>query len=86
MKLNDNFVLYDTGEGSVLISVGETEFSGVIHPNKTAEFIIHCLKNDIDKEEILDRLTERYSVSRETASRDTDAILDKLRLIGALDG
>ncbi len=86
MKLNNNYIVYQADSGTVLVSVGGTAFSGVVHLNKTAEYIIRCLEAETDRSGLISLVTEKYSVDKETAANDIDSLLDKLRKIGAIDG
>lgn len=46
MKLNDRFIVHDTGTESIVISTGNTEFSGFFRSNPTASFLVHCLTQE----------------------------------------
>lgn len=85
MKLKDGFVTHEMGDQQIMVATGSMNFSGMVRSNPTAAFIVECLKTAVTREEIIDRMLEKYDVSREIVSADVDKILHKLRGIGALD-
>ena len=84
MRLKDTFITHDSQEGQILIDVSNS-FAGLLRSNQTAAFIIDCLGKDTTKEQLVDRLYERYDASRDVIEHDTEEILEKLRKIGALE-
>ena len=52
MKLKSNFITHDTGKDQILVAV-DNSFSGLVRSNKTAAFIIDCLKRETNEAEIL---------------------------------
>jgi hypothetical protein len=87
MKLHDGFITYTTGAEQIMVAAGTASevFRGMVRSNATAAFIIDCLKEEISREELGDKLVARYDAPREIILRDLDRILDSLRKIGALD-
>lgn len=87
MKLKDGFVTHNSDGEQIMVVVGEMakEFSGLVRSNKTAAFIVECLKEDTTKEKIVDAMLEKYEVSRAVVEKDVDDILGKLRNVGAID-
>ena len=86
MKLKDGFITHEVGETQFLVPVGTETFNGIVRNNKTAAFIIECLKTETTEEEIIDAMCARYDAPREVISRDLGKVLDVLREIGALEG
>lgn len=84
MKLNSSFITYDNGEDHILMD-SSSNFSGIAHANATTAFILECLKEETTKEEVVDKMFEKYDAPREILERDVDKILEKLRSIGGLD-
>ena len=70
---------------AALIPTGDTEFSGLVRGNKTLGVILELLQSDTTEEEMISKLTERFNVTEETASRDVKRVLSELRKIGAID-
>ena len=85
MKLKDNFVTRDMGGTQVMVAVGGSAFSGIVRSNKTAGFIVDLLKTDTTKDQILSAVLDKYDVDPQTAEKDIEKVLEKLRGIGALD-
>ncbi len=88
MKLKDEYITYDAGEGkSILVASGsETKtFRGFLRMNATSRFVVDCLREDTTKEEILDRMAEEYDADRASMASDLDMIIDTLNEIGALE-
>jgi methyltransferase-like protein len=84
MRLKDAFITHDSEGEQVLIDV-TSSFAGLVRSNKTAAFIVDCLKTDTTKEQIVDAMYEKYDAPKEVLQKDVDAIIDKLRGIGALE-
>ena len=87
MKLRDDYLMTPVGEGFVLVPVGKASehFHGVARLNATAAFIVRQLDRDTTPDRIVDALLEEYDVDRAQAQAHVDALLNKLRQIGALE-
>lgn len=85
MKLKDSFITQDIDGTQFMVAVGETSFTGIVRSNKTAAFIVDCLKTETTKEQIVDEMCAKYDAPRERIAADVDKILEKLRSIGALE-
>lgn len=85
MKLKDGFVTHTLDGESILLAVGDSDFSGMVRSNSSAAFIIECLKKDTTEDEIISAMMEKYEVTHETVKRDIKGVIAKLREIGAID-
>ncbi len=85
MKLKDSFITQDIDDTQFLVPVGAEAFSGVVRSNKTAAFIVNCLKEDTTEERIVDAMCLKYDAPRERIAADVREVLQKLHTIGALD-
>jgi len=87
MKLHNGFITYHSGTGQIMVAAGSVseKFRGMVRSNATAAYIIDCLKEEITREEMADKLVCRYDAPRDIIERDLDKVLDSLRGIGALD-
>ena len=85
MKLKNGFITHEMGDQQIMVAGGETDFAGLVRSNKTAAFIVDSLKEETTRETIVDAMTAKYDAPRDVIERDVEAILDKLRSIGALD-
>ena len=87
MKLNSDFLIHDTGNGEMLIPVGEEtkRFHGVIKLNGTGSEIVHLLEeNDLSMEELLNHFYEEYDEDREIIKQSVVEFVNKLKEINAI--
>lgn len=84
MKLKDTFVSHITNGEQILVDVSSS-FSGLIRSNKTAAFIVDQLKSETSLDSIVDAMFEKYDAPKEVLRRDAQAVIDKLRSVGAID-
>ena len=85
MKLKDGFITYETGDEQMMVASGHVKFHGMVRSNRTAAFIIDCLKRETTQEDIVERMWETFEAPRGVLEQDVARILEKLRAIGALD-
>ena len=85
MKLKSSFITHDIDGKQVMIDIDRNGFSGMVRSNATAAYIVDQLKNETSRDEILDKMSERYEAPRGVMGRDLDDILAQLREIGALE-
>lgn len=85
MKLKSTYIIRETGDDYIMMDASG-KFSGIIHGNETAAFIAQCLKTETTREEIVQKMLEKYDVSRSEASESVDRVVEKLKGIGAIDG
>mgnify|MGYP002530795446 CR=1 FL=1 len=85
MKLKDGFITRQTDGEQIMVAVGDVGFAGLVRSNKTAAFIVDCLKSETTKESIVDAMSRKYDAPKDVLDRDVEGILAKLRSIGALD-
>ena len=85
MKLRTDFITQDIDEIQFLVPVGAEACNNIIRSNKTAAFIVDCLKEETTEEEIINAMCKKYNASREDISADVEEIIDILRTINALE-
>ncbi|MBQ6480331.1 MAG: PqqD family protein [Anaerolineaceae bacterium] len=85
MKLKNEFITQDIDDTQFLVPVGAEAFSGIVRSNKTAAFIVNCLKEETTETAIVDAMCAKYDAPRETIAADVVEILEKLRSINAID-
>ena len=85
MKLKEGFITHETDGEQIMVSAGNTKFSGLVRSNRTASFIVECLKSETSESEIVEKMSEKYDAPKEIISVDVKKILDTLRNIGAID-
>ena len=84
MRLKDTFITRDSDKEQVLIDV-TSSFAGLVRSNRTAAFIVECLKKDTTIEQIVETMYEKYDAPKEVLQKDVESIVEKLRGIGALE-
>ena len=85
MKLKPDYLTQDIDDVQFLVPVGAGTFNGLIRSNKTAAFIVNCLKEETTKDQIVDAMCRKYDAPRAEIAGDVDEILDILRSIHALE-
>ena len=88
MKLNNDFLIHDTGNGEMLIPVGEEtkKFHGVIKLNATGSEIVHLLENeDLSLDALLNHFYEAYpDDDKEMIKESVIAFIEKLKEVNAI--
>ncbi len=84
MKLKEDFITHQFDDTQVMIGTENVEFKGVVTSNSTAAFIVDCLKNETTKEQIIEKMLEKYDAPRDIIAEDVDKIINALNGIGAL--
>lgn len=84
MKLKDTFITHTTNNEQILVDTSG-KFSGIVRNNKTAAFIVDCLKEETSVEKIIDKIIEEYDAPLEDIKEGVNNVLNTLRKIGALD-
>lgn len=85
MKLKEGFITMQSEGEQIMVSVGDTKFAGLVRSNKTAAFIVDCLKSETTKDAIVEAMAEKYDAPKDILAKDVEGIIAKLRSIGALD-
>ena len=85
MKLKNGFVTQMIEDTLFLVPLGGEKFHGIVRGNKTAAFIMDCLKEETTAEAIVDAMCAQFAAPRETIAADVEETLSRLRGIGALD-
>lgn len=85
MKLKNEFITYENDGEHITVTAGGSAFNGLIRSNKTAGFIVECLKTETTVDAIVEKMLAKYDAPREVIAADVAKILANLRKIGALD-
>lgn len=86
MKLKDGFITMETEGEQIMVSSGGNRFNGLIRSNKTAAFIVDCLKSETSKEAIVDAMAAQYDAPRQILAEDVERIVSILQSVDAIDG
>ena len=88
MKLNSDFLIHDTGNGEMLIPVGEEtkKFHGVIKLNGTGAEIVHLLENDdLSLDALLNHFYEEYpDEDKNNIKEAVESFINKLKEVNAI--
>ncbi len=84
MKLKDTYITHDSDGEQILLDTSSS-FAGLIRNNRTAAFIVECLKEDTTEEEIVEAMLEKYDAPKDVLARDVSEVIEKLRKVGAID-
>ena len=84
MKLKDTYITHDSDGEQILLDTSSS-FAGLIRNNKTAAFIVECLKDDTTQEKIVEAMFEKYDAPKDVLAKDVSEVIEKLRKVGALD-
>ncbi len=85
MKLKDQLLVHTIDDTQFLVPLGGEAFSGIVRSNKTAAFIVDCLKEDTSEDAIVDAMCSRYNAPRAVIADDVHEILKMLRRIDAIE-
>lgn len=84
MKLKDTYITHESDGEQILLDTSSS-FAGLIRNNKTAAFIVECLKDDTTQEKIVEAMFEKYDAPKDVLAKDVSDVIEKLRKVGALD-
>ena len=84
MKLKDTYITHDSDGEQILLDTSSS-FAGLIRNNKTAAFIVECLKEETTQEKIVEAMFEKYDAPKDVLAKDVSEVIEKLRKVGALD-
>ena len=84
MKLKGTYITHDSDGEQILLDTSSS-FAGLIRNNKTAAFIVECLKEDTTEEKIVEAMLEKYDAPKDVLAKDVSDVIEKLRKVGALD-
>lgn len=84
MKLKDTYITHESDGEQILLDTSSS-FAGLIRNNKTAAFIVECLKDDTTQEKIVEAMFGKYDAPKDVLAKDVSDVIEKLRKVGALD-
>ena len=86
MKLKDGIIVRELDGEFVAVDagIGEDRFNGMLKLNKTAAFVLECLRTDTDENGIVSRLTEKYDVDAATAAENVRKVVETLKKTGLI--
>ena len=84
MKLKESFITHKNKDDYMMIDASG-EFAGIIHSNATTAFIVECLRTETTREEIIQKMLDKYDADETEVAGDVDKIINALKSIGAVD-
>ena len=86
MKLKYDFAVREIVGEYVMVPLGKgaLEFSGMISTSETGALLVEALKQDVTREDLLQRILDVYDVDLSTANGDLDEFLNQLRKLKIL--
>ena len=85
MRLKTGFITHEGAGEHITVPAGGVSFSGMVRSNRTAGFIVECLKEDVTEGTIIDRMLEKYDADKEQITQDVRSVIEKLKSIGAIE-
>ena len=86
MKLKPDFQIVQMANDFMLVPTGDQidSFNGTVILNEVSAFILNQLKEDLEKEDLVERLVMEFDVESATAREDVDVAVEKMKQIGIL--
>ena len=78
MKLKDDFIVYNSGNEQMLISVGGA-FNGMIKLNSSAGYIVELLKTDVEYQDIVEAVFFKYDADRDVIDGQEKPKVERLQ-------
>ena len=81
MKIKEGFVLREVAGNFIVVAVGSAvkEFNGIINLNETGAFLWKIVEKGCEREDLINALLGEYEVEKETAEKDIDEFIGKLK-------
>ncbi len=81
MKIKEDFILRKVADSYVVVPVNKMtlDFNGIINLNETGAFLFGLLQKGATKQELLDKMLDKYDVTDEIANKDIDNFLSKVK-------
>ena len=81
MKIRNGFILRQVMDIYVVMGIGSEAYvpNQIMSVNETGAFLWELLEKGAEKQDLVDNLTKEYDVDMQTAEKDVDAFLGRLR-------
>ena len=86
MKLKPDFQIVQMANDYMLVPTGDQidSFNGTVILNEVSAFLLDQLKEDLETEDLIERLVMEFDVDPATAREDVNAAVEKMEQIGIL--
>ena len=87
MKIKQGFMLRKIAENNVVVAIGRAtlDFSGLITLNTSGAFLWSLMQEEITLDELTKKMCEKYEIDFETASKDIEEFISKLKGAGIIE-
>lgn len=88
MKLMEGIAVTELDDSIFAVPTGPASerYRGIIRLNETGGMILNCLMKGMEVEQIADRILSEYkNVTRETAEKAVQDVVNKLRSVGLIE-
>ncbi len=87
MKIKDGYVLRKVAENWVVLPVGKASvnLNGMLSLNESGVLLWQALKEESDRESLVNALLSAYEVSHDEAAADVDSFIASLVQYGCVD-
>ena len=87
MKVKEGFITRKMGKETIVVATGEASksFNGMIKLNDVGAFLFEeMIADNVEKDELVKKLTNKYDVSKEKAEDDLEGFLQPLIKAGII--
>ena len=83
MKLKPDFQIVQMANDYMLVPTGDQidSFNGTVILNEVSAFMLNQLKEELEKEDLVERLVMEFDVEYATAREDADDAIEKMKRI-----
>ena len=85
MKLKTNFESEEINGERIFVSTDSKSLNGMIRANQTAGFILDCLRDNISIEDLSKKVSEKFNVDIDIASKGVLRFVNQLKELRLLD-
>lgn len=87
MKIKEGFIVRNVAGSNIVVPIGEqtVDFNGIITLNETGAFLWQFLEKGADENALVSELLKEYDVDINTAKKDVDIFVSKLKGAGMLE-
>lgn len=88
MKVKEGFITRKMGKETIVVATGDAskDFNGMIKLNDIGAFLFEeMIANNMEKEELVKELTDKYDVSKEKAEDDLERFVQPLFRAGIIE-
>ena len=87
MKIKEGYILREVASSNIVVPIGKAQvsFNGIMTLNEVGTLIWKLLEKGAEKGELVSAVTAEYEVDEQTASRDIDIYIAKLRDKGLIE-